>query len=618
MVALLVVMVPAAALGTPTQQQFQNYQSPTLGVSIQYPSDWKLLEESNDKLRFIKQEGFVTADLNVEDIDQSDATLPEYANTRVNELRTQRPDFQLLSFEPTMISNDIPAQKVVYTFDREEDGKTNKVTRIWSINEGKIYTLAYIAESSQYDQYLPTLQKMVDSFHIDTNRDRTTQVASGDKSNGDNGDNGDNGARPQPSNGLTININIAHDPIVRGNEQTITVTVSDSDSGDKISGANVKGYVKYVTGHREILSGTTDQNGIFKHPWRISGNANTGTFVVHVDVTADGNKSGSKEKSFQVIAKGLTPDATSNLNRTLNQTDPTGRYECTGDGLSYGSYFDENGLIVGSPCDPVEFCSDKGSTDPVVIDYCQDIWTDVDDCLDGQGNKRYPGCSSEPLPPCPIDAQGNEDCPPESGPIGYCNPGLKIIDGTCGPYVPGEAYCQALGCPGSPPDPSRQVTRTPEPITPTSTPTPTPTPTDYCYLPGIGPMDTKECKKYFKSEEKGKPKIPNSKLTPTPTPTPPVDPSQLARSQPQPQCEFGINLETGLCNTEDIPSKPLAPTPEPTTTPDEEFGTEEEPEEMVEEEPEEVPEEVDGEAEEDNTSEGGITKGENQLEKGNE
>ena len=47
-------------LGTPTQQQFQNYQSPTLGASIQYPSDWKLLEESNDKLRFIKQEGFVT------------------------------------------------------------------------------------------------------------------------------------------------------------------------------------------------------------------------------------------------------------------------------------------------------------------------------------------------------------------------------------------------------------------------------------------------------------------------------------------------------------------------------------------------------------------------------
>jgi hypothetical protein len=64
------------------EQQFQIYHSPNLGISIQYPSDWKLLEESNDKLRFVKQEGFVTADLNVEEIDQSDATLPEYANTK--------------------------------------------------------------------------------------------------------------------------------------------------------------------------------------------------------------------------------------------------------------------------------------------------------------------------------------------------------------------------------------------------------------------------------------------------------------------------------------------------------------------------------------------------------
>jgi hypothetical protein len=166
-------------------QQFQNYQNPTLGISIQYPSDWELLEESNDKLRFIKQEGFVTADLNVEEIDQSDATLSEYANTRVNELKTQRPSFELLSFEPTMISNDIAAQKVVYTFEREEDGKTNKVMRIWSINEGRLYTLAYVSESSQYDRYLPSFQRMVDSFRID-NTGSTPQVQSGDGSRGDN------------------------------------------------------------------------------------------------------------------------------------------------------------------------------------------------------------------------------------------------------------------------------------------------------------------------------------------------------------------------------------------------------------------------------------------------
>ena len=193
MVALLIVTIPAAALGTPTQQQFQIYRSPNLGISIQYPSDWQLIEESKDKLNFVKQKGFVTVDLNTENLDPSDTTLSGYANTRVTELRTQRPDFQLIDYETIIISNDKQAQKVIYSFTREEDGKTNKVMRIWTGNEGKLYTLAYIAESSQYDQFLPTFQKMVDSFHIDTTRDSVKQVQSSDKINGDNG------ARPPPS-----------------------------------------------------------------------------------------------------------------------------------------------------------------------------------------------------------------------------------------------------------------------------------------------------------------------------------------------------------------------------------------------------------------------------------
>ena len=148
----------ALGQGQSQQQSLITYKNPNLGGSIQYPSDWELQEESNDKLRFIKQEGFVTADLNVENLDESEITLSEYANTRVNELQEQRPEFQLISSEPTTISN-MPAQKVVYTFEREEDGKTNKVMRIWGINDGRLYTLAYIAESSQYDRYLPAFQE---------------------------------------------------------------------------------------------------------------------------------------------------------------------------------------------------------------------------------------------------------------------------------------------------------------------------------------------------------------------------------------------------------------------------------------------------------------------------
>jgi hypothetical protein len=177
--------------------------------------------------------------------------------------------------------------------------------RIWTINEGKLYTLAYIAESSQYDRYLPQFQGMVDTFSIDSTSQggRAPQVQSTE-------DNDERQSPSPPDSGtdLAIDINIAKNPIARGNEQTITMTVSDSNSGNKISGASINGYVKYVTTHREIFSGSTDQNGVLFHSWRISGNANTGTFTAHADASSGGGKSGSGEKSFQVIAKGTSQD----------------------------------------------------------------------------------------------------------------------------------------------------------------------------------------------------------------------------------------------------------------------------------------------------------------------
>jgi hypothetical protein len=56
--------------------------------------------------------------------------------------------------------------------------------RIWSINEGKLFTLAYIAESSQYDRYLPTFQRMVDSFSIADNGSGSSSDRNREDNNG--------------------------------------------------------------------------------------------------------------------------------------------------------------------------------------------------------------------------------------------------------------------------------------------------------------------------------------------------------------------------------------------------------------------------------------------------
>ncbi|MGH9976070.1 MAG: hypothetical protein ACRD8Z_09595, partial [Nitrososphaeraceae archaeon] len=41
-----------------------------------------------------------------------------------------------------------------------------KIMRIWTIEDNNVYAIAYTAEPGRYDNYLPTVQKMIDSFEI--------------------------------------------------------------------------------------------------------------------------------------------------------------------------------------------------------------------------------------------------------------------------------------------------------------------------------------------------------------------------------------------------------------------------------------------------------------------
>jgi hypothetical protein len=500
-----------------TQQQFQNYQSPTLGVSIQYPSDWELLEESNDKLRFIKQEGFVTADLNVEEIDQSDMTLREYTNTRVNELRTQRPSFQLLSSEPTMISNNIPAQKVVYTFEREEDGNTNKVMRIWSINEDKLYTLAYIADSSQYDRYLPAFQRMVDSFSIDAG-DSSTEVQSNDRSREDNNEGGncDRVSYPDP--------NVCIPPF------------PPDLNCDDVTYKNFK--VIGSDPHR--FDGDNDGIGCES--------ANGG--VEPPPIPPPG---GNCDPSYPTVCiKSPPPNLNCpdipHKNFQVTGSDPHG-FDRDNDGIGCESADGEDTatlLPTPTPSPGPDKCP-RGQE--LINGKCESVL-----CVDGS----EPICS---VPPEPCDS--SMTCPPcpEGVEADWCQDPDERQDFDCDdPGMEDDPRCINGG-----PDPCYLDPKSPKCIKPTPTATP----------------------------------------TPTPKTTPPVDPSPLAQSRPQPQCEFGINPETGLCNTAESESltptqEPLTPTPEPTVDPDEDLGTEEESEEIVEEEPEEETE--NGEPVQDNAS----------------
>lgn len=96
---------------------------------------------------------------------------------------------------------------------------------------------------------------------------------------------------------------------------------------------------------------------------------------------------------------------------------------------------------MGSPCDPQEYCSDKDSTDPVVIDHCEDIWSDIDECIinpstcDEEGN---------PLPVRPL-------CDENTSPGTLCSDEGDMDDNTGGIECP-DAGPEICGDEETPPE----------------------------------------------------------------------------------------------------------------------------------------------------------------------
>ena len=82
---------------------------------------------------------------------------------------------------------------------------------------------------------------------------------------------------------LELFIDVNNDPIIRGNEQTITVNVIDKHSKEKLSGIEISGLIKYATKTTtKSFSGITDDSGKFSYSWKIAGNSKPGLFEVMI------------------------------------------------------------------------------------------------------------------------------------------------------------------------------------------------------------------------------------------------------------------------------------------------------------------------------------------------
>src|ERR1051325_3653743 len=157
-----------------TNSTFLTYQNSTVGIKIQYPSNWT--KQTTDRgVSFAvvlgrdttNHENFL-AKLNASALRgfPTNMTIKAMADRVVNSYRHFLPGFQIQSYtNATLAGNN--AIKIVYTFT---DPKNNRFTATdtATIKNDKLYVIQYYyyTKSPKQQAYPQTLQKMVDSFQV--------------------------------------------------------------------------------------------------------------------------------------------------------------------------------------------------------------------------------------------------------------------------------------------------------------------------------------------------------------------------------------------------------------------------------------------------------------------
>jgi hypothetical protein len=157
---------------------FLTYENPTHGIRIRYPADWQKTEHPSGNSFWVDFKSPSKSEANtfpaivsisVKGLNDSTSTATrDYVSGVINKAKQSLPDFQII--EPNHDTNitGTSASKIVYSFLSQDPVVQAHFLsmNIWGIKDKKVYGISYTEIKSLYATYLPTVQKMIDSFEV--------------------------------------------------------------------------------------------------------------------------------------------------------------------------------------------------------------------------------------------------------------------------------------------------------------------------------------------------------------------------------------------------------------------------------------------------------------------
>jgi hypothetical protein len=323
-------------LGQQKGDAFLVYENPNYGIKIEYPSNWER-DDTSRTFENLAVLGSFHSPLELDSVDNFQEnlnivssnplpigvnTLEAFTFTNVREVTEGFEDAKLDRLAPTTLKSNNNSQAMQAEYTNRIQGRELKQMQVYTLEDDKGYVITYTAEASKYAAYLPTIQKMIDSFKVIPSS--SPALAEG---------RGEGGESVAPLTSLTGNTNTSNktttrgmlseeqkqpliqdgslavliettdDPIRRGLQQTVTITTEDKNTKEKITGANVIGEVISKSGNNivERFSGITGSLGQVSHRWTIGEDTyDPGRYNIRIQVSAESYRPTSTSTMFEV------------------------------------------------------------------------------------------------------------------------------------------------------------------------------------------------------------------------------------------------------------------------------------------------------------------------------
>ena len=151
------------------------YVNSTYGIRVHYPSDWPI-QVSKPIGALINIATFVspsgpnsnpTADIAIyiDRLHNSATNLINYAHFSLNGYKNFSA-FKLVELNTNSFLLGNPAYTLIGTYEGSSGAGLQKLMEVGTIIGDKAYIIQYIADAPRYTDYLPTVQKMIDSLVI--------------------------------------------------------------------------------------------------------------------------------------------------------------------------------------------------------------------------------------------------------------------------------------------------------------------------------------------------------------------------------------------------------------------------------------------------------------------